>query len=62
MTTNIEVTYAEMLERAAYLAELEKDAPHGRCSLCNLALESMDIEMTGGRNMHMNCFNDFYAE
>ena len=37
------------------LAEFEKTAPNGRCSMCNLALVKSDAERKDYPDMHENC-------
>ena len=44
------------------LAEFEKTAPHGRCSMCNLALIKSDAERKDYPDMHENCMYERFGD
>lgn len=48
----------DWIAHLATMAALEKTAPYGRCSLCNLALSEQEKERWGDK--HDNCAADFY--
>lgn len=43
------------------LAEFEKTAPYGRCSMCNLALVKSDAERKNYPDMHENCMYERFG-
>lgn len=44
------------------LAEFEKTAPYGRCSMCNLALIKSDAERNDYPDMHENCMYERFGD
>ena len=44
------------------LAEFEKTAPYGRCSMCNLALIQSDAERKDYPDMHENCMYERFGD
>lgn len=44
------------------LAEFEKTAPYGRCSMCNLALIKSDAERKNYPDMHENCMYERFGD
>lgn len=44
------------------LAEFEKTAPYGRCSMCNLALIKSDAERKDYPDMHENCMYERFGD
>lgn len=44
------------------LAEFEKTAPYGRCSMCNLALIQSDVERKDYPDMHENCMYERFGD
>lgn len=44
------------------LAEFEKTAPYGRCSMCNLALVKSDAERKNYPDMHENCMYERFGD
>lgn len=44
------------------LAEFEKTAPYGRCSMCNLALVKSDAERKDYPDMHENCMYERFGD
>lgn len=46
----------------AELAEFEKTAPYGRCSMCNLALIKSDAERKDYPDMHENCMYERFGD
>lgn len=44
------------------LAEFEKTAPYGRCSMCNLALIKSDAERNDYPGMHENCMYERFGD
>jgi hypothetical protein cdiviTM7_01565 len=44
------------------LAEFEKTAPYGRCSMCNLALIKSDAERKNYPDMHENCMYETFGD
>lgn len=44
------------------LAEFEKTAPYGRCSMCNLALIKSDAERNDYPDMHETCMYERFGD
>lgn len=44
------------------LAEFEKTAPYGRCSMCNLALVKSDAKRKDYPDMHENCMYERFGD
>ncbi|MBF1042690.1 MAG: hypothetical protein HXL04_03310 [Candidatus Nanosynbacter sp.] len=44
------------------LAEFEKTAPYGRCSMCNLALIKSDVERKDYPDMHESCMYERFGD
>lgn len=44
------------------LAEFEKTAPYGRCSMCNLALVKSDAERKDYPDMHETCMYERFGD
>lgn len=57
-----DVNTKDITKWVGYQNELEKEAPYGRCCLCNLALERRGAEREYNSDMHENCMYAHYGD